>query len=180
MNALPGYPAMLAKSGPLPSDDAAWSYEVKFDGIRALGYVADELRLLSRNDNDITRAWPELAGLAPAHPGIVVDGEIVVFGENGLPSFSAMQPRIHQRNPATVRALAAAAPATYVIFDLLHIGDRSLIGLPYEQRRALLEQIGLQGPHWRISPRLRGHGADLLAESARLGVEGLVCKRLDG
>ncbi|MEV6281052.1 non-homologous end-joining DNA ligase [Nocardia sp. NPDC051832] len=152
---------------------------MKFDSIRAIGYVADELRLLSRNANDITRAWPELAGLAPVHPGIVVDGEIVVFGHNGVPSFSALQPRIHQRNHAAVAALAAAAPATYVIFDLLHIGNRSLIGLPYRQRRELLEQIGLQGPHWRISPRLRGRGADLLAESARLGVEGLVCKHLD-
>ncbi|WP_433659352.1 hypothetical protein ACQPW1_43670 [Nocardia sp. CA-128927] len=128
----------------------------------------------SLNGNDIPGGWPELAGLAPAHPGVVVDDEIVVFGPNGLPSFSAMQPRIHQRNPAAVQALATTSPATYVIFDLLHIGGRSLIQLPYQQRRALLEQIGLQGPHWRISPRLTGRGADMLAESARVGLEGLL------
>lgn len=180
MTSLPRYAAMLAAPGVLPSDDDSWAYEVKFDGIRAGGYVTDRLVLLSRNGNDITAAWPEFAPLAPAMPGFVVDGEIVVFTRDGRPSFEALQPRMHQRNASAIRALAATAPATFVIFDLLHIGDRPLIDLPYWQRRELLEQIGLRGPHWRISPQLHGRGADLLAASKRLGLEGIVCKRLDG
>ncbi|NKY42244.1 hypothetical protein HGB45_02460 [Nocardia cerradoensis] len=170
---------MLATAGALPADSAAWAYEVKFDGIRAIGYVDRDLRLISRNGNDVTAAWPELADLAPAAPPIVVDGEIVAFAADGRTSFSALQPRMHQRNPAMIRALTRSIPATYLIFDLLHIGDRSLIDLPYEQRRRLLEQLGLRGPNWRIPPRLTGTGADVLAESARLGLEGIVCKRLD-
>ncbi|WP_406237174.1 hypothetical protein [Nocardia sp. NBC_01009] len=75
---------------------------------------------------------------------------------------------MHQRNPAKIHALAKAVPVTYLIFDLLHIGDRSLIGLPYQQRRQLLEQLGLDGPHWQVPPRLPGTGADELAESKRL------------
>ncbi|MBH0779506.1 non-homologous end-joining DNA ligase [Nocardia sp. NEAU-351] len=171
---------MLAARGPLPSDDDRWAYEMKFDGIRAICYVEESLRLLSRNGNDITVAWPELAQLAPAEPHHVLDGEIVVFDHRGRPSFESLQPRMHQRHPGEINAMAAAAPATYVVFDLLHIGARPLVDLPYEQRRALLERIDPRGPHLRLSPRLHGHGADLLAESARLGLEGLIGKRLDG
>ncbi|WP_433622044.1 hypothetical protein [Nocardia sp. CA-120079] len=66
MTKLPRYAAMLAAPGVLPSDDDRGAYEVKFDGIRAIGYVAERLRLLSRNGNDITAAWPEIA---PESPG---------------------------------------------------------------------------------------------------------------
>ncbi|MEV6336369.1 non-homologous end-joining DNA ligase [Nocardia vinacea] len=179
MTRLPRYAAMLAIAGHLPSDDQRWAYEVKFDGIRAIGHVDRDLRLISRNGNDITEAWPELADLAPATPPFVIDGEIVTFTTDGRSSFEALQPRMHQRNPAAIRSLAKSVKATYLIFDLLHIGTRSLIDLPYEQRRQLLEQLGLQGPHWRVPPRLHGSGAEVLAESRRLGLEGLVCKRLD-
>ncbi|MBF6170845.1 non-homologous end-joining DNA ligase [Nocardia blacklockiae] len=170
---------MLATAGVLPADGARWNYEVKFDGIRALGYVGRELRLQSRNDKDITPAWPELAGLAPGDPPFVVDGEIVAFDSGGRTSFEALQPRMHQRNAGAIRALAQSVPATYMIFDLLHIGDRSLIELPYQQRRALLEQLELRGPSWQVPPRLHGDPARILAESDRLGLEGIVCKRLD-
>ncbi|MFD5179359.1 non-homologous end-joining DNA ligase [Nocardia sp. NPDC058379] len=157
-------------------DDGRWSFEVKFDGLRAIAYVEQTLRLESRNGNDITVAWPELAALAPAEPGFVVDGEIVIQ-KNGRSSFQALAPRMHQRNPATIRALAESDPATYMIFDLLHIGDRSLIELPYSQRRELLEHTGLAGPHWQIPHLLPGPAADALAVSKELGLEGIICKR---
>lgn len=180
MRGLPRYAPMLATAGLLPDDHGRWGYEVKFDGIRAVGYIGHELELMSRNDKDITAAWPELAGLAPAAPPFVVDGEIVTFATDGRTSFEALQPRMHQRNPATIRALAATVPATYLIFDLLHIGDRPLIHLPYRQRRQLLEQLDLRGPHWQVPPRLTGSGPRVLAETRRLGLEGVVCKQLDG
>ncbi|WP_406275909.1 non-homologous end-joining DNA ligase [Nocardia sp. NBC_00881] len=179
MTGLPHYAAMLAMAGSLPTDDSRWNYEVKFDGIRATGYISHDLRLLSRNCNDITAAWPEIAPIAPTDPAFVVDGEIVVFDAGGRPSFGALQPRMHQRNPGAIRALADTIPATYIIFDLLHIGDRSLIHLTYQQRRELLEQLDLHGPHWQTPPRLSGPGAAILGESRRLGLEGIVCKRLD-
>ena len=179
MTGLPRYAPMLATAGVVPRDDIAWNYEVKFDGIRATCYIADELRILSRNDKDITAAWPELAALAPANPPFIVDGEIVALTADGRSSFEALQPRMHQRNPATIRALATTTPITYMIFDLLHIDERSLIDLPYQQRRELLEQLGLRGPYWQTPPRLSGPGATVLDESRRLGLEGIICKRLD-
>ncbi|MFI6048420.1 non-homologous end-joining DNA ligase [Nocardia sp. NPDC051321] len=179
MRELPRYAPMLAAAGPLPVDDERWAYEVKYDGIRAVGYVEDELRLASRNNKDISVAWPELAAMAPVDPPFVVDGEIVAFDAYGRTSFEALQPRMHQRNPAVIRALAKSVPVTYMIFDLLHVGDRSLVELPYSQRRGLLDQIGLRGPHWQIAPQLPDAGAVALAESRRLFLEGVVAKRLD-
>ncbi len=170
------YAPMLTTAGDLPADDGRWSFEVKFDGLRAIAYVEQTLRLESRNGNDITAAWPELAALAPAEPGFVVDGEIVIQ-HGGRSSFQALAPRMHQRNPAIVRALAESDPATYMVFDLLHIGDRSLIELPYSQRRELLERTGLTGPHWQIPHLLAGPAADALATSKELGLEGIICKR---
>ncbi|MFI6871764.1 non-homologous end-joining DNA ligase [Nocardia sp. NPDC050406] len=179
MSGLPQYAAMLATAGVLPSDDDRWAWEVKFDGIRAIAYIGERLRLVSRNNKDITAAWPELDALAPHTPPFVLDGEIVTFDKSGRSSFEALQPRMHQRNPAMIRALSASIPVVYMIFDILHVGDRSLIALPYRQRRELLEQLHLAGPHWQVPPRLYGAGADVLAESKRLGLEGIVCKRLD-
>lgn len=179
MAGLPHYAPMLATAGLVPHDDARWNYEVKFDGIRAISYIAEELRIRSRNDNDITAAWPELAALAPSDLPFVIDGEIVALTDDGRSSFEALQPRMHQRNPAIVSALANTTPITYMIFDLLHIGDRSLIDLPYQQRRELLEQLDLHGRHWQTPPRLSGPGGAVLDESRRLGLEGIVCKRLD-
>lgn len=179
VSGLPRYAPMLATAGSLPAGDEHWSYEVKYDGIRAIGYVDHDLRLVSRNHKDITVAWPELAGLAPAEPPFVVDGEIVTVNAYGRTSFEALQPRMHQRNPATIRALARTIPATYMIFDLLHIGDRSLIDLPYRTRRGFLEQLGLRGPHWQIVPQLPDSGAEALAESRRHLLEGLLAKRDD-
>lgn len=80
---------------------------------------------------------------------------------------------MHQRHPGTIRELAKSVPAVYMIFDLLHIGDRPLLGLPYRQRRELLEQLDLRGPHWQVPPRLRGSGTDVLAASEKLGLEGI-------
>ncbi|MFF0488005.1 hypothetical protein ACFYTQ_03170 [Nocardia sp. NPDC004068] len=175
---LPRYPPMLAAPGPIPSDEQHWAFEMRFDGIRAVAYVADTLLLLSRTGNNITSAWPELATLAPADPPYVVDGEIVAFVD-GVPAAAPIQSRMHQRDPDEIAALAATAPAVFVAFDLLHLGDRTLIDLPYDRRRELLEQLAPDTPHWQISPRLTGPATELLAHSRELNLKGLIAKRLD-
>ena len=76
-------------------------------------------------------------------------------------------------------ALVRAVPVTYVIFDLLYLDARTTIGLPYEQRRELLQRLDLNGPRWR-TPNFPGvTGADLRAVTAEHGLEGVVAKRLE-
>ena len=96
---------------------------------------ATGLRLLSRNDRDVTRAYPELEQLTRLLAGrrAVLDGEIVALDAKGRPSFSALQHRMHVRAPSA--ALVAATPVRLYLFDLLHLDGRDLTSLPYAERR---------------------------------------------
>ncbi|ETK37723.1 non-homologous end-joining DNA ligase [Microbispora sp. ATCC PTA-5024] len=179
---LPPYRPMMAQLGTLPDDDAAWSHEMKWDGVRALAYVENRaLRLVSRNGHDITTAYPELYAMAGATGGrdVVLDGEIVAFDEAGRPSFGALQPRMHQRQPARIAQLVASVPVTFLAFDVLHVGAAPAIAMPYVERRGLLEGILTPGPRWQVPVWFAHAGRTALESSRRLGLEGIVAKRLD-
>ncbi|MGH8825747.1 MAG: non-homologous end-joining DNA ligase [Jiangellaceae bacterium] len=175
---------MLAVSGRLPParEDDRWSYELKWDGVRMLAHVApSSVRLIGRSGIDATIAYPELAGLSAALGGrtVVLDGEVAVLGPEGGSDFGALAPRMHVRSVARAEELAARVPVTYVVFDVLSLDRRSTLALPYAQRRQLLEELMPSGPHWQVSPAFTGGGTDLLEASRRMGVEGIVAKRLD-
>jgi bifunctional non-homologous end joining protein LigD len=127
------YKPMLATlAETLPHGDD-WTFEVKWDGYRALGYVrAGDARLVSRNGNDLTARFPEIAkALAKAarSPECVVDGEVCALDEHGRPSFSAMQ----QGKRGT--------PIVYEVFDALEIDGVPILDLPLEERRERLEEL---------------------------------------
>ena len=109
----------------------------------------------------------------------VLDGELVAFDENGLPSFERLQQRIHQTDESVVRRRMKSHPVTYVIFDLLYLDGRDLSEQPYGRRRELLESLDLSGPSWQTPAYSTGHTKELLAASAEQGLEGIVLKRLD-
>jgi bifunctional non-homologous end joining protein LigD len=174
---------MLAKLSTLPPDDERWGYEIKWDGVRAVAYVepSGATRLESRNLNDVTRQYPEAAavGTALESKSAVLDGEVVAFDELGRPSFERLQGRMHLTGDAAIGDRARTRPIAYVIFDILYLGGRNLMRLPYTERRARLEQLGLNGPTWRTPAYRAGDGEALLAASAEQGLEGIVAKRLD-
>jgi bifunctional non-homologous end joining protein LigD len=175
--------AMLAKPGEVPeSDSEEWAYEIKWDGVRVLGY-ADRGRwcMLSRRLEDVSARYPELAAIAEAlgDRSAILDGEVVALDAEGRPRFQLIQSRMGLTSPAAVQAKAKRQPVDYVIFDLLHLDGHCVRELPYVQRRELLDGLGLDGPRWR-TPRYRhGGGADLLEAARRQGLEGIVSKRCD-
>jgi bifunctional non-homologous end joining protein LigD len=180
-----GLRPMLATAGQLPFADAGWAYEMKWDGLRAICYVAgDEVGLVSRTGRDITHAYPELQGLAAAvreagATGAVLDGEIVAFGGEEWPSFEALQQRMNISSAAEARSLVGQVPVSYLVFDLLSLNEHSLIELPYGERRAVLDELSLQGQNWQTPPAfLHEAGADVQAVSRQQGLEGVVAKRL--
>jgi bifunctional non-homologous end joining protein LigD len=173
---------MLARAGAPPPDDGRWAYEIKWDGVRAIAYSEPgELRLESRNLNDITDRYPELARLnrALSSHRAVLDGEIVAFDDSGRPSFEALQRRMHVASKAQAKRLAGATPVTYVIFDLLWLDGHALMDLPYLERRERLEALGLSGASWQTPAHVVGQGQALLSASAEQGLEGIVAKRID-
>ena len=169
---------MLAVASAYPADETAYAFEVKWDGIRALAHLKDgRVRLRTRNLNDVTDAYPELHDLPDLLAGrdAVLDGEIVAFDEKGMPSFQKLQGRLGVVASAVAKKRRNDAPVMYMVFDLLYLDGRDVTGLPYEERRGLLESLDLHGPHVQVSPSFRGQGKVLLATP---GLEGIVAKRL--
>jgi bifunctional non-homologous end joining protein LigD len=176
---------MLANAGELPVGPG-WAYELKWDGVRALAVVrAGSVRLYARSGAEITKAYPELAGLAAAlaESGItdaVLDGEVVSLDPQGRPDFIALAERMHVRDVARARTLAVTAPATYMVFDLLSANGTDITAVPYVERRALLESV-LQPPSpgraWGAPPHFTD-GVATLAAAQELALEGVVAKRL--
>lgn len=173
---------MLAAQGPLPSpgDDPNWAYEFKWDGVRALARIdGGRVELTARSGHDITITYPELRALGEelGSTQALLDGEIVAI-RDGRPSFAALQNRMHVSNVAQARRLAEQIPVTYLIFDVLHLNGRSTLGLPYTDRRSLLESLELDGPSWQITPSFPGDGELILQTAREQRLEGLVAKRL--
>ncbi|WP_326522468.1 non-homologous end-joining DNA ligase [Cellulomonas alba] len=153
-----------------------WAYEVKWDGVRALADTTGErLRLWSRNERDVTVAYPELGGLADVQ-GALLDGEIVLLAD-GVPSFAALAERMHVRDARRAAALAARRPVTYVVFDVLRLYGVDLTRSPYDERRATLERLDLP-ENVQLSP-VYTDGEDLWRATADHGLEGVVAKRRD-
>jgi bifunctional non-homologous end joining protein LigD len=152
-------------------DGPDWAFEIKWDGQRVLAFVAGgRVRLQSRTGLDATARFPELRGLGPALGAreAILDGEVVAFDAAGRPSFSALQERAHRR-----------PRIAYMIFDLLWLDGHATMRLPYRERRDLLADLGLSGPHWQVPAHHLGDGPALLAASREQGLEGLVAKRTD-
>jgi bifunctional non-homologous end joining protein LigD len=153
---------------------------MKWDGVRAIVRVeGGRVRLTSRNDKDMTASYPELRalGLQLGTTQALLDSEIVSFDDDGRPSFAKLQNRMHVKE-AAARRLASTQPVTLLIFDLLHLEGRSLLALPYEDRRAQLEGLELSGEAWQTPPAFSGGGADAARVSREQGLEGVVAKRL--
>lgn len=173
---------MLARAGDLPAGDERWAYEIKWDGMRALVFSRPgQIRLESRNGNDVTASYPELRALnrALSSHQAILDGEIVAFDEHGSPSFGLLQSRMHVGSERAARRKAGQTPVAYMVFDLLWLNGHSLLELAYAQRRELLGGLGLDGAAWRTPEHVVGDGAAMLRASRANGLEGVVAKRLD-
>ena len=171
---------MLATAGPLPRDQDAWAFELKWDGIRAVAYWSTKkLVLESRNLRDITRSWPELHSLGDAlgDRPMILDGEIVSLDDRGIPSFQRLQERMHVAAPG--RDLVERVPAAYFVFDVLHLDGTSLLKQPWTARRDVLESLAIAGPCWATPPAFVGEGDLTMAAAEQRQLEGVVAKRLD-
>jgi bifunctional non-homologous end joining protein LigD len=165
---------MLATLGALPTG-GGWAYEYKWDGVRAVVYVrGDDVRILSRNERDVTAAYPDVADLVRGRGTMILDGEIVAPDPHGRPSFSRLQRRMGVHDPSP--ELIEGTPLRYQVFDLLDQDGKSLLAAPYTERRARLEALdGFEVPPSFVADS----PDDVVAQSRRLGLEGVVAKRLD-
>ena len=174
---------MMAKLGEgVPRNEHGWAYEFKWDGVRTMAFSqGGVLRLVSRNQEDVTARYPEIRGISEAlgSHAVVLDGEIVALGPDGVPSFEQLQQRMGLNTPGDVRRIMKQVPVAYLIFDVLYLDGRSLLQVPYEERRRLLGSLALAGPSWQVPENQVGDGLAMLEGSGRIGLEGILAKRLD-
>ncbi|MDX6702631.1 MAG: bifunctional non-ous end joining protein LigD, partial [Baekduia sp.] len=173
---------MLAKAGKVPARDDDWAYEIKWDGVRAVCFSEPgRMRFVTRNGNDVTARYPELARLnrALSMHRVILDGEVVAFDADGKPSFGALQGRMHLARDSHVRRLAKDNPVTYMAFDLLWLDGHALMDRPYLERRAALRGLLADGERWQVPDHVVGGGAALLAATREQGLEGVVAKKVD-
>jgi bifunctional non-homologous end joining protein LigD len=171
---------MLATLGALPPPPG-WGYEFKWDGVRAVVHLdRGRIQVISRNERDVTASYPELRSLLTRFPRrrVILDGEIVALDRSGAPSFSLLQQRMHVRTPTP--GLLERVPVQLYVFDLLHLGTRATLGLPYRRRRQMLQELALDDAVTKTSPCwAEDAGRDLMRTAAEMGLEGVIAKRLD-
>lgn len=172
---------MLATLAPSPFDRPGWFFEPKLDGVRAIAALKDgRVILRSRLDNVITDHYPEIAAALTsiARQDMVLDGEIVALDEHGVPDFELLQQRMHLAGDRA-RGSAGRVPVVYYVFDLLYAAGRDLMGIPLEQRKALLRQAVPEGELVRLVHHEDGHGVDFYRAATGMGLEGVIAKRGD-
>jgi bifunctional non-homologous end joining protein LigD len=172
---------MLAISVEKPFDDPEWLFEIKWDGYRAIAFIAKgKVRLVSRNQNDLTAQYPELQVL-PKHikaDTAILDGEIAALDEAGRSSFSLMQQRTGIKDGKRRTGSRREIPVLYYVFDLLYLDGYDLRRVPLEQRKNVLAKITDPSGPLRYSDHFY-QGNALFDVAKQKGLEGILAKRRD-
>ena len=169
----PGFvePMMARLQSHLP-EGPGWEFEVKLDGIRAIG-IRDgkSIRLFSRRPRELTQDFPEIVDALARLPAkrFVIDGEIAAFDDEGRTSFQILQ----NRGQETIDTY-------FILFDLVQLDGKSLAGMPLAGRRSKLKKLlGRAGERLRFSESLVAPPKKIWTEVKRLGLEGIIAKRTD-
>jgi bifunctional non-homologous end joining protein LigD len=179
-------PAVMLASSPKQSiaaelarlqREGGWSTEVKWDGIRAVVRRASDgtVTITNRREADITYRYPDVVADVQARMFTgVVDGEIIVAGPDGRPSFALAHRRDAQARASAAVRLAKVTPATFMPFDVLEAGERDVRALPWRARRGILEDI--YGPGVPVAST---DAATMWGFVVQHDLEGLIAKRVD-
>jgi len=171
---------MLASVIERPFDDPNWLFEIKWDGYRAVSFIEnDNVRLVSRNQNDLTGRYPELQALPKFlnAESAILDGEVVVLDEHGRPSFSLMQQRTGIRSHGRQAAPRSDLPIFYYAFDILYLDGYDLRRVNLDDRKRVLRQVLRDGEIVRYSDHYAGQGLALFNAAKEKGLEGIIAKK---
>lgn len=170
---------MLAKASE-PFDSDNYLFEIKWDGERAVAFVEDGkiVRLQNRRLQDVSIRYPEIIGIPVWAKEAILDGEIVLLGEDKKPSFSKLAQRSHLQDLFKIRLLSRAMPVTYVVFDIIYRNGQALTSLPLLKRKDFLTFIPKEES---ILPAffIQGKGKTFFDSITSMGYEGIMAKRKD-
>ena len=173
---------MLAESQNEAFTRDDWIFELKLDGYRLIaGKRNGDAKLLTRNGNDYTEVFPEIARAIKALPldNFVIDGEVVCLDGEGIPRFSRLQQRGRLSNSVDIKRAAVELPATYYAFDLLALDEFDLRPLPLVKRKEFLKEVVPKLGPVRALDHIEREGEAFLEQVAKLGLEGIIAKKAD-
>jgi len=171
----------LATLAERPPSGPDWCFEIKYDGVRVLAArKGDEVRLIGRSGEEITKRYPEIAAALRALPvpSFVLDGEIVAEDETGRPSFQRLQSRMHLKGPRDIEAMMTRVPVRGIFFDCLGLEGRDLRKLALVDRKELLARVVPPLGTVQRCDHVLEHGEAFLEAASEIGLEGIVAKRL--
>ena len=171
---------MLASLCEKPFDDPNWLFEIKWDGYRAVSFLENgDVRLVSRNHNDLTARFSELRGLSNSvnAKNAILDGEVVALDDQGRPSFSLMQQRTGLRSQGRQTTPRRDLPILYFVFDLIYLDGYDLRKVRLEQRKRVLREIVTDSEMVRYSDHFAGSGNALFGVAKQKGLEGIIAKK---
>jgi bifunctional non-homologous end joining protein LigD len=172
----------LAQTRDKPFTDPNWLFEIKYDGYRLLASrEGTQPLLLSRQGHDLTATFPEIAKALKIFPyeSFILDGEVVVHDDKGLPSFQRLQKRGRLTKRLEIARAAVEYPAILYIFDLLAIEGYDLRGLPLRTRKEYLWRIAPEAGPLRYADHIEEIGEAFYEQAEQMGLEGIVAKRGD-
>ncbi len=171
---------MLAESVDKTFDGEDWLFEIKWDGYRAIAFIDNgKVRLVSRNQNDLTPRYPELKDLARSIKAktAILDGEVVALDDEGRASFTLMQQRTGFRPGGRRAAAKADVPVLYYAFDLLYLDGYDWRRVPLEERKAKLKSLLAPGDTLRYSDDYAVQGKALFEVARQKKLEGILAKK---
>ncbi len=169
---------MLAKTGEA-FDDRNYFFEPKWDGLRAILFFQEgRIELQNRNLRDASGSYPELQKIWDRIRAktAIIDGEVVVLREDGVPDFGRLQARFGVDDPKRVGVLAMTTPVTYVAFDLLHVNGQDIIARSLLERKKRLKSIVKESPYLLYGDHVESEGTHFFKEATSRGFEGVIGK----
>jgi len=170
------YKPMLARLAESPFSSSDWIFEVKWDGIRAISYVNEELSIRSRKQKELIDNFPELSELKDLTGNIVLDGEIIIM-KDGKADFQSLIQRMQNTNPREIMYLAGKFPATYIIFDILEKDGKEVSDTPLMERKRLLKNSVKEGNFVVLSLFVEETGEAYYGAALEKGLEGIIAKK---
>ena len=160
--------------------DPDWVFETKWDGFRSVCFLHDgRVRLVSRNQIEMTPQYPELENLAKQFKAkqAVIDGEIVALDEKGMPRFQLLQPRVGRKSGLS--ALRGKGQIVYYVFDLIYCDGYDLTSCTLLERKAMLEKILRPATFVKYAEHIEAEGDLFFKEIEKFRLEGMIAKRAD-
>jgi len=170
------YKPMLARSVEEPFTSRDWIFEVKWDGIRAISYIGEDLSIKSRNHKELLSNFPELEELKELAGGTVLDGEIILM-RDGQADFQTLVERNQKTSARVIEYMAKKYPVTYVVFDILEKNNQPVINETLVERKRILKESVQEGTYVVLSLFVEETGETYFQAALEKGVEGIMAKK---